>query len=87
MILNGSIISGEFDQLTNEFVLQKIKHFTTESTIKENQLKALSEYLNKHKHESDGQILSLYDQMLVPLSKEEINQLIEDLDEIKPLYQ
>ncbi|MBP1949660.1 hypothetical protein [Virgibacillus litoralis] len=86
MILNGNIISGEFDDLTNEFVLQKIKHFSTESTIKENQLNDLSEYLNNHKHEADGQILTLYDQMLVPLSRKEIIHFLEDLDKVRALY-
>ncbi len=86
MILNGNIISGEFDNLTNEFVLQEIKHFSTQSTIKENQLNDLSEYLNKHKHETGGQILTMYDQMLIPLNREEINYFLEDLDQVKALY-
>ncbi|MFB4169396.1 hypothetical protein [Virgibacillus sp. JSM 102003] len=86
MILNGNIISGEFDDLTNEFVLQKVKHFSTRSTIKENQLNDLSEYLSKHKHETNGQILTMYDQMLVPLNREEIISFLEDLDEVRALY-
>ncbi|SDQ78690.1 hypothetical protein SAMN05216232_3630 [Virgibacillus subterraneus] len=86
MILNGNIISGEFDDLTNEFVLQRIKHFSTESIIKENQLNDLSEYLNNHKHEANGQILTLYDQMLVPLSRKEIIHFLEDLDKVRALY-
>ncbi|MGP4108508.1 hypothetical protein [Virgibacillus sp. L01] len=86
MILNGNIISGEFDNITNAFVLQKVKHFTTQSTIKENQLNDLSEYLNKHKHETGGQVLTMYDQMLVPLNQGEIIDFLEDLDQIKALY-
>jgi hypothetical protein len=45
MLLTGNIISGEFDELMNEFSLQKVKHFTTESIIKERQLKSLNDYL------------------------------------------
>lgn len=35
MLLTGNIISGEFDEVMNEFSIQRVKHFTTESTIKE----------------------------------------------------
>ncbi|MBO8178257.1 MAG: hypothetical protein H0Z31_12465 [Bacillus sp. (in: Bacteria)] len=83
MKLQGDIISGEFNQLKNEFYLQRVKHFTTNSTLNENQLKTLYDYLNKHKNEADGQILTLYDQMPVRLSQEEINQLMNELDKIK----
>ncbi|MFC4559032.1 hypothetical protein ACFO3D_12600 [Virgibacillus kekensis] len=86
MRLDGNIITGEFDQQTNEFTLKQIKHFTTESTIKESQLNALAEYLDQHKDEEDGQVLSLYDQLLVRLNQEEIDLFLKDLDKIKPLY-
>lgn len=49
--------------------------------MKQNQLQELYTYLSRSINE-DGQVISLYDQLLVPLSKEEINQLLNDIDEI-----
>lgn len=87
MWIEGNIISGEFDRQMNEFSLQKVKQFEIESTIKENQFQALYNYLKKHQHEADGQIITLYDQMLLRLTQEEINLLINDLEKVQSLYQ
>lgn len=86
MLLTGNIISGEFDKLMNEFSLQKVKHLTTESTIKENQLKSLYDYLKKHRNDIDGQIITLNDQMPIRLSQEEINLFISDLEKVQLMY-
>jgi hypothetical protein len=86
MLLTGNIISGEFDELMNEFSLQKVKHFTTESIIKERQLKSLNDYLKKHRNDTDGQIITLYDQMPIRLSQEEINLFISDLEKVQLMY-
>ncbi|MFF2449606.1 hypothetical protein ACFVSW_21415 [Neobacillus sp. NPDC058068] len=86
MLLTGNIISGEFDELMNEFSLQKVKHFTTESTIKESQLKSMYDYLKKHRNDIDGQIITLYDQMPIRLSQEEVNLFIRDLEKVQLMY-
>ncbi|WP_163536191.1 hypothetical protein [Gracilibacillus sp. YIM 98692] len=86
MELSGKIISGHFDQPNNEFSLQRVKHFYTESTLKKSQIDSLYEYLDKHKHQDDGQIITLYDQLPFHLSQEEVMELIGDLNEIKSLY-
>lgn len=86
MLLTGNIISGEFDELVNEFSIQKVKHFTTESSIRENQLKSLYDYLKKHQNDTDGQIITLYDQMPIQLSQEEVNLFIRDLEKIQSMY-
>ncbi|RDW16677.1 hypothetical protein [Oceanobacillus chungangensis] len=86
MFLTGNIISGEFDKQLNEFSLQKVKHFTTESSIKESQLKSLYNYLINHREETDGQIITLYDQMPIRLSQEEINLFISDLEKVQTMY-
>lgn len=86
MKLEGNIISGEFHPLMNEFSIQSVKQFATSSTLNQNQFKSLYEYLKKHKHEVDGQVLTLYDQMPVRLSQDDVNQLIDDLDQIKSMY-
>jgi hypothetical protein len=85
MLLTGNIISGEFDELMNEFSLQKVKHLTTESTIKESQLKSIYDYLKK-RNDIDGQIITLYDQMPIWLSQEEINLVISDLEKVQLMY-
>ncbi|WP_406944265.1 hypothetical protein ACJA3J_12965 [Halobacillus sp. SY10] len=86
MDVNGKIIRGEFDRVNDEFVLNQVKHFTTQSTLNKDQLDTIYEYLNNHKDEEDSQILTLNEQMLVRLSQEESSQFIEDLNQIRDLY-
>ncbi|WP_420849675.1 hypothetical protein [Peribacillus tepidiphilus] len=84
--MEGHIISGEFDSSMNEFSILKVKNFSTQSILKENQLNSLYHYLKKHQHETDGQIITLYDQMPVRLSPEEIPQLLNDLEKVQSMY-
>lgn len=84
--MEGHIISGEFDSSMNEFSILKVKNFSTQSILKENQLNSLYHYLKKHQHETDGQIITLYDQMPVRLSQEEIPQLLSDLEKVQSMY-
>ncbi|MCG7315421.1 hypothetical protein MHL30_20265 [Priestia flexa] len=86
MFVKGNIIAGEFDSTINEFSLQKVKNFETESVLNEDQLNNIYHYLKKHQHEEDGQIITLYDQMLVCLAQNEVNQLIVDLEKVMSLY-
>jgi hypothetical protein len=86
MFMQGTIIAGEFDSSMNEFSLQKVKSFNTESVLKENQINNIYNYLKKHQHENDGQIITLYDQMPVRLSQNEINQLISDIEKVMSMY-
>ncbi|WP_053365667.1 hypothetical protein [Bacillus sp. FJAT-27245] len=86
MIIEGSIISGEFDQSMNEFSLQKVKNLNTESILKESQLMSIYNYLKKHEHEADGQIITLNDQMPIRLNPDELRQLMVDLEKILSMY-
>jgi hypothetical protein len=86
MFLKGSIISGEFDEQMNEFSLQTVKHFNTKSTIKENQLRVLYHYLQEHEGDKDGQVITLYDQLPIRLSPQEIKKLLEDLEKVGSMY-
>ncbi|TYR72681.1 hypothetical protein FZC79_21905 [Rossellomorea vietnamensis] len=86
MYVKGNIIAGEFDSTINEFSLQKVKNLGTESVLNEDQLNNIYDYLKKHQQEEDGQIITLYDQMLVRLSQNEVNQLIVDLEKVISLY-
>ncbi|NCU18385.1 hypothetical protein [Pallidibacillus pasinlerensis] len=84
--IEGRIFSGSFDEEENTFTLQKVKHFHTETSMKEKQLQQLYQYLSQSK-DDDGQVLTLYDQLLVHLSNEEINDLLNDIDEILTNFQ
>lgn len=84
--IQGSIISGEFDEGLNEFYLQNVKSFTAESVLKKNQLTKLFQYLKEHEDENDGQILTLYDQMPVRLSQYEVRELLKDLEKVLGMY-
>lgn len=86
MFVKGNIIAGEFDSTINEFSLQKVKNFETESILNEDQLNNIYHYLKKHQYEDDGQIITLYDQMLVRLEQDEVNQLISDLETVISMY-
>ncbi|WP_096186541.1 hypothetical protein [Evansella halocellulosilytica] len=86
MKLEGNMISGQLDEQTNEFALQQVKHILTETILNQNQQETLIQYLNKHEGDEDGQVLTLYDQLLVRLSKEEVSQFIEDLKMIRSFY-
>jgi hypothetical protein len=54
--------------------------------VNEDQLNNIYHYLKKHQLEEDGQIITLYDQMLVRLAQNEVNQLIVDLEKVMSLY-
>ncbi|MDT8861343.1 hypothetical protein N0O92_13975 [Alkalihalobacillus sp. MEB130] len=84
--INGQIISGEFDTTANEFLLQKIKNQTTTSVIKERQFLRLYRYLQEHQDSAENQVITLYDQMLIPLTRDEIKALLADLEKIQPMY-
>jgi hypothetical protein len=57
------IISGEYDNETNVFTIQKLKQFFIESVLQPHQLQHLSDYLKNQQNEKEGQLLILYDQM------------------------
>ncbi|WP_308314866.1 hypothetical protein [Bacillus sp. T33-2] len=84
--MDGQIISGEFDDGTNEFVIHKVKDFYTQSIIKKSQFLDLYQYLKKHEHDQDGQIITLYDQMPIRISQAEIKRLLSDLEKLKEMY-
>ncbi|WP_216829593.1 hypothetical protein [Alkalihalobacterium elongatum] len=85
--VNGQIICGEFDKDLNEFAVHSVKHHLTETSLKHSQIAQLCNYLKKHKDEASGQIISLYDQMLIPLSIEEMKAILQDLEQIQNMYQ
>ncbi|MFG6116126.1 hypothetical protein ACGTN9_13175 [Halobacillus sp. MO56] len=87
MEFTGEILSGDFDQTSDTFILQQVKQHTTTSSFNKNQFHMIYEYLNQHTQDSDGQVLSLNDQLLIQLSQEELSLFINDLDRIRPMFQ
>jgi len=79
-------MSGEFDKNAQEFTIQKIKNWYTETVVKEEQVEKLYAYLIRNK-DAEEQILTLYDQLLVRLTKDEMSQLLSDLENVVSLYQ
>ncbi|MRX70735.1 hypothetical protein GJU40_00945 [Bacillus lacus] len=86
MFIQGDILAGELDSQINEFSLQKVKHLETQSVLNEKQLSNILHYLKKHQHEEGGQIITLYDQMPVHLSQQELNSFISDLESVLSKY-
>jgi hypothetical protein len=86
MFVQGTIIAGEFDSTMNEFSIQKVKDFETESILNVNQINNVYHYLKKHQDEEDGQIITLYDQMPVRLAQNEVNQLISDIERVMSMF-
>lgn len=86
MKFEGHILSGEFDLQSNEFSLHQIKHIIVESVINESKFNHLFSYLKSHEDDNDGQVISLHDQVLVKLSKDEIKELISDLQTVQSYF-
>ena len=86
MFVQGTIIAGKFDSTMNEFSIQKVKEFETESILNVNQINNVYNYLKKHQDEEDGQINTLYDQMPVRLAQNEVNQLISDIERVMSMF-
>ncbi|ARK30550.1 hypothetical protein [Halalkalibacter krulwichiae] len=85
-LINGRIVAGEFDKEVNEFLVHKVKNLSTSSALTKKQALKLYNYLKSHENDPGGQVITLYDQMLLSLSREELNSLICDLEEIQDLY-
>ncbi|MGS2779416.1 hypothetical protein ACVBAX_18805 [Robertmurraya sp. GLU-23] len=86
MFLNGTIIDGVFDSTVNKFTLQRVKNFDTQSVLNETQINNIYQYLRLHWDNEDGQIITLYDQMPLRLSREESSQLIDDIEKVMSMY-
>lgn len=81
----GQMITGTFDEAGKIYTLEQVKHLTTRTVLHKEQLEEICKYLEYRRGEAN-QILSLNDQILLSLSKEEIAQLIEDLHSVQKFY-
>ncbi|MGM8215397.1 hypothetical protein ACLIA0_07455 [Bacillaceae bacterium W0354] len=78
MYMNGQIISGNLDQINNEFIIKQVKHLETVSIVEREQLQMLYQYLSKQDH-PEGQVVTLDDQMLIHFNQNEIQTLLKDI--------
>jgi len=77
---SGNIFSGTFEQMDEVFYLKKVKHLPTRSVLSEHQLNQLNNYLKK---QSESCMITVNDQMPILLQKEEISQLLLDIENIQ----
>jgi hypothetical protein len=84
--ISGNIISGEYDDETEQFSISMIKQFKTQSILTSHQAIQLLDYLYRHKDEEGGQVITLNDQMPLRISPEEVNALILDLERIETFF-
>jgi glutaredoxin len=81
--MENSIFSGNINHQTNEFILNKVKDFETQSVINENKLNRIFDYLQKAKNEESLPIIMINDQLPIRLNKEEIHQLLKEIENIR----
>ncbi|MBM7663466.1 hypothetical protein JOC85_004342 [Bacillus mesophilus] len=84
--IQGSIISGDFDENSNQFYIQQLKGFETGSVLTKEQFTKLYLYLKQHEDQPDGQVITLYDQMPVLLTQLQIKQLLKDFEQLQTMY-
>lgn len=81
MRVSGSIIYVEIDPLSQEFTLQSVKQLETNSVLNKEQIELMYQYIQRQ-NLSDGQVVSLNDQILVNLNENELQELHNDLEKI-----
>lgn len=76
MCRQENMVTGVYIKGTNPFDVQQIKHYQTKSLLSLEQLTHLHKYLEKH-NDDTGHILTIKDQMLVPLSRMDVQMILE----------
>lgn len=84
--IEGNLISGQFDKEEKVFSLQKVKNFSIQTNLNETLTNHLYSYLKVNEQEESGVILTLYDQVPILITKNEVKQLINDLDRVKTFF-
>ncbi len=65
-----------------EFVLTNIKHLDTNSVFNEEQLEALSQYLQSQQQKGEVCTMILNDQLPVPLQADEVSTLVNEMEKV-----
>jgi hypothetical protein len=85
--VHGAIFSGSLDLETHEFVLTEVKEMSTQTVLNRKQLDAIYNYLAKAVNQDEYHVLTLYDQLPVRLSNDEVAKLLIDLTDIKAMLE
>jgi len=78
---NGNMMSGHVND-DQEFVLTNIKHLDTNSVFNEEQLEALSQYLQSQQQKGEVCTMILNDQLPVPLQADEVSTLVNEMEKV-----
>ncbi|XJZ25652.1 hypothetical protein ACF5W4_09490 [Bacillota bacterium Lsc_1132] len=84
--IEGDLISGKFDSSEKIFSLQKVKNFSIQTNLNEKLTNHLYSYLKVHEQDEDGIILTLYDQIPIMITRNEVKKLLKDLERVKLLF-
>ena len=84
--IKGDLISGQFDSGEKVFSLQKVKNFPIQTELTERLTDHLYRYLKVNEQDEEGLILTLYDQMPIMITRNEVQQLLRDLERVKTLF-
>ncbi|WP_078546810.1 hypothetical protein [Litchfieldia alkalitelluris] len=76
-----NIIQGEI--VDNQYILKQVKQLSTQSVMKKQQIKQLSDYLAKSIHHDDQHLITINDQLPIRLNNDEVNQLLNELEMIE----
>lgn len=85
--IEGELITGQFNRSENIFLLQKVKNFVLQTNLNEKLTNHLYTYLKVNEQDEDGLILTLYDQMPIMVTQNEVKQLVSDFEKVKALFQ
>lgn len=75
------MMSGHVNE-DQEFVLTNIKHLNTNSVFDEEQLEALSQYLQSQQQKGEVCTMILNDQLPVPLQVDEVSTLVNEMEKV-----
>lgn len=84
--IEGNLISGQFDNEEKVFSLQKVKNFSIQTNLNETLTNNLYSYLKINEKEESGVILTLYDQVPILITRNEVKQFINDLERVKNFF-
>jgi hypothetical protein len=83
--VEGSILSGNLDCDSREFVVTRVKNVSTQSVISFRQLSSIYKYLSNSEDRIEPFMMTINDQIPVMLNSEENKQLLHELERIQHL--
>lgn len=75
---DGQVLSGEWDDVTSEFILKRVKQIDVQSVLTEKQFTRLRSYLETHQL-NESIMITLHDQIPIMIAAEQRNELDSDI--------